>query len=201
MQTDMNTGTQDAELAERGQHEPTRIAAAQDQTEPIQAHPGRVQDTRWKRVRSVLCRAVRLPCGSKGLLYGRVHFFHYPQPYAPLYDCERLIRCITGLLDCPFPAAVVLAAENVDPGPFTLGLHLSIDSLMRRKFDILLHMQLEYLDSAAEILEWPLTILRRATIPLLERECYSRPWFLTALVSLHPITYVVILSVWFRLIY
>ena len=27
-------------------------------------------------------------------------------------------------------------------------------------------------------------MLRKATIPLLERECYSRPWFLAALVSL-----------------
>ena len=45
-------------------------------------------------------------------------------------------------------------------------------------------MQLFYLDAAAEILEWPLTMLRKATIPLLERECYSRPWFLAALVSL-----------------
>ena len=44
-------------------------------------------------------------------------------------------------------------------------------------------MQLRYLDAAAETLEWPLTVLRRATIPLLERESYSRPWFLTSLVS------------------
>ena len=46
--------------------------------------------------------------------------------------------------------------------------------------------QLFYLDAAAEILEWPLTMLRKATIPLLERECYSRLWFLTALVSPTP---------------
>ena len=46
------------------------------------------------------------------------------------------------------------------------------------------YAQLFYLDAAAEILEWPLTMLRKATIPLLERECYSRPWFLAALVSL-----------------
>lgn len=44
-------------------------------------------------------------------------------------------------------------------------------------------MQLRQLDTAAEILEWPLTILRRATIPLLERDCYSRAWFLTSLVT------------------
>ena len=44
-------------------------------------------------------------------------------------------------------------------------------------------MQLRQLDTAAEILEWPLTILRKATIPLLERDCYSRPWFLTSLVT------------------
>ena len=44
-------------------------------------------------------------------------------------------------------------------------------------------VQLQYLDAAAGTLEWPLTVLRRATIPLLERESYSRPWFLTSLVS------------------
>ena len=51
------------------------------------------------------------------------------------------------------------------------------------------NVQLFYLDAAAEILEWPLAMLRKATIPLLERECYSRPWFLAALVSpqQHPV--------------
>ena len=45
-------------------------------------------------------------------------------------------------------------------------------------------MQMHNLDAAAEILEWPLTIFRRATIPLLERDCYSRPWFLISMVRL-----------------
>jgi hypothetical protein len=43
-------------------------------------------------------------------------------------------------------------------------------------------MQLCWLERAADAAEWPLTVLRRATVPLLEQEFYRRPWFLASLV-------------------
>ncbi|BDA43166.1 probable mitochondrial sodium/calcium exchanger protein [Coccomyxa sp. Obi] len=38
------------------------------------------------------------------------------------------------------------------------------------------------LERIASIAEWPLLVLRRATVPIVEQEFYSRPWFLTSLV-------------------
>ena len=39
-----------------------------------------------------------------------------------------------------------------------------------------------FLDKAMDACELPLTVLRRGTIPLLEQESYSKPWFIASLV-------------------
>lgn len=46
----------------------------------------------------------------------------------------------------------------------------------------LLQPGLNTLDKAMDFCELPLTVLRRGTIPLLEQECYSKPWFIASLV-------------------
>ncbi|KAL0053639.1 hypothetical protein WJX82_008689 [Trebouxia sp. C0006] len=46
----------------------------------------------------------------------------------------------------------------------------------------LLQPGLDTLDRAMDLCELPLTVLRRGTIPLLEQECYSKPWFIASLV-------------------
>ena len=46
----------------------------------------------------------------------------------------------------------------------------------------LLKPLLAILDRAMDGCELPLTILRRGSIPLLEQECYSKPWFIASLV-------------------
>ena len=38
------------------------------------------------------------------------------------------------------------------------------------------------IDRVMDSCELPLTLLRRGTIPLLEQDCYSKPWFITSLV-------------------
>lgn len=45
----------------------------------------------------------------------------------------------------------------------------------------LLQPGLNALDKAMDFCELPLTVLRRGTIPLLEQECYSKPWFIASL--------------------
>lgn len=42
--------------------------------------------------------------------------------------------------------------------------------------------QLGVLEMIASKVEWPLLIIRHATVPIVEQEFYSRPWFLTSLV-------------------
>ncbi|DBA93227.1 TPA: hypothetical protein ACH3X2_003522 [Trebouxia sp. C0005] len=46
----------------------------------------------------------------------------------------------------------------------------------------LLQPGLDTLDKAMDFCELPFTVLRRGTIPLLEQECYSKPWFIASLV-------------------
>lgn len=47
-------------------------------------------------------------------------------------------------------------------------------------------VQLGVLERIASIAEWPLLVIRRATVPIVEQEFYSRPWFLTSLVCTRP---------------
>lgn len=46
----------------------------------------------------------------------------------------------------------------------------------------LLRPVVSFLDKAMDACELPLTVLRRGTIPLLEQESYSKPWFIASLV-------------------
>lgn len=57
----------------------------------------------------------------------------------------------------------------------------------------LLQPGFDMLDRAMDTCELPLTILRRGTIPLLEQESYSKPWFISSLV-LGPVMVVMYLG-------